>query len=161
LLFSVETVNQTLMDILPYSSDNIYMLEALKEARKAFDKDEIPIGAVVVCNNSIVARAHNQTELLTDFTAHAEMLALTSASNYLGNKYLDKCTLYVTLEPCLMCAGAMFWTQLGRMVYGCNDPKRGYKSIAPNALHPKTEITGSILAGEASELLKKYFKKKR
>lgn len=143
------------------SPDETFMREALKEAKKAFEKDEIPIGAVVVCNETIVARAHNQTELLTDFTAHAEMLALTSAANHLGNKYLDKCTLYVTLEPCTMCAGAMFWTQLGRVVYGCNDPKRGYLSIAPKAIHPKTLITSGVLAEEASELLKRYFKRKR
>jgi tRNA(adenine34) deaminase len=142
-------------------SEEYFMKEALKEAQKAYEIDEVPIGAIIVCNNTIVARAYNQTELLTDFTAHAEMLALTSASNYLGNKYLDQCTLYVTLEPCLMCAGAMFWTRLKSVVYGCTDEKRGYLSIAPGALHPKTIIKGGVLAGESEQLIKKFFGKKR
>lgn len=137
------------------------MREAIKEARKAYDIDEVPIGALVVCDNTIVARAHNQTELLNDFTAHAEMIAITSASNYLNNKYLNQCTLYITLEPCVMCAGAMFWTQVRSIVYGCRDEKRGYLSLAPHALHSKTLIKGGILAEESSLLLKEYFKKKR
>ena len=142
-------------------TDEFFMKEALKEANKAYEKDEVPIGAVVVCKNQIIARAHNQTELLTDFTAHAEMLALTAAANHLGNKYLDKCSLYVTLEPCLMCAGAMFWTQIGEIVYGCSDPKRGYTLVAPAALHPKTTIRDGVLARESSKLITDYFKKKR
>ena len=142
-------------------SDEYFMGEALKEAQKAYELDEIPIGAIIVSNNIIIARSYNQTELLTDFTAHAEMIALTSASNYLGNKYLDKCTLYVTLEPCLMCAGAMFWTRVQSVVYGCRDFKRGYYEIAPEALHPKTLIKGGVLRNECSELLKNYFQKKR
>jgi tRNA(adenine34) deaminase len=149
------------MAILTLFSDEYFMREALKEAEKAYQADEIPIGSVIVCNNTIVARTHNQTELLTDFTAHAEILALTSASNYLNNKYLDKCSLYVTLEPCLMCAGAMFWTRLKSVIYGCHDEKRGYLSIAPEAFHPKTLVKGGVLADESSSLLKKYFREKR
>ena len=143
-------------------SDEYFMREALKEAQIAAEKDEVPVGAVVVIRNKIIARSHNSTELLTDVTAHAEILALTAASNHLGSKYLNKCTLYVTLEPCLMCAGALFWSQLGRLVYGARDEKRGYTLIAKhNALHPKTEVMSGIMSNECSIILSEFFKKKR
>lgn len=142
-------------------SDTHYMREALKEAHEALRKDEVPIGAVIVCRNHIIARAHNLTQQLNDTTAHAEMQAFTAASNYLGGKYLDECTLYVTLEPCVMCAGASFWSQIGRIVYGASDPKRGYLQAAPSVLHPKTEIAGGLLAEECGALLLNFFKKKR
>jgi tRNA(adenine34) deaminase len=153
-------------------SDEYFMREALKEARKAFDKDEVPIGAVVVCNNRIIARAHNHTETLNDVTAHAEMQAFTSAANALGGKYLIECTLYVTLEPCMMCAGAAFWTQLPRLVYGASDVKRGYynlmkksgyaeSAINKTLLHPKTIVVSGILEKECAQLMKDFFKKKR
>jgi tRNA(adenine34) deaminase len=138
-----------------------FMKEALKEARKAFDADEVPVGAVVVCNNTIIARAHNYTERLTDVTAHAEMQAFTSASAWLNGKYLMDCTLYVTLEPCVMCAGASFWTQLGRLVYGAPDTKRGFQTVRSTLLHPKTKLQGGVLEQESAELLKAFFKKKR
>jgi tRNA(adenine34) deaminase len=141
--------------------DIFYMREALKEAQKAFDKNEVPVGAVIVCKNRIIARAHNLTETLNDVTAHAEMQAFTSASNFLGGKYLIDCTLYVTLEPCLMCAGAAFWTQIDRIVFGAKDTKRGYSLSAPRALHPKTIITGGILETECSKIIKDFFQKKR
>jgi tRNA(adenine34) deaminase len=138
-----------------------FMKEALKEAQKAFDKDEVPIGAVVVCNNTIIARAHNLTETLHDVTAHAEMQAITSASEYLGGKYLGQCTLYVTLEPCPMCAGALFWAQLGSLVFGANDEKRGYMLLKSPVLHPKTTILNGVLQAESSQLIKTFFAKKR
>lgn len=138
-----------------------FMKEALKEARKAFEKEEIPVGAIVVCNEKIIARAHNLTETLHDVTAHAEMQVFTAASDHLGGKYLDECTLFVTLEPCVMCAGAAFWTQVGKIVYGCEDEKRGYRLIRQNLLHPKTEVIPGILADECSGLLKEFFKRKR
>ena len=138
-----------------------FMKQALTEAKKAFEADEVPVGAVIVCDNKIIARTHNLTERLTDFTAHAEMQAFTSASEYLGNKYLDKCSLYVTLEPCAMCAGASFWTRIGKVIYGASDEKRGYKRITENILHPSTEVIGGILEEEASELMKIFFQKKR
>jgi len=141
--------------------DLFYMREALKEARKALEKDEVPIGAVVVCNDRIIARAHNLTETLRDATAHAEMQAFTSASDYLGGKYLPDCTLYVTIEPCTMCAGAAFWTQIPRVVYGAKDPKRGFSLFAPEALHPKATITGGVLAEECGTLVSEFFRKKR
>ena len=137
------------------------MKQALTEAKKAFEADEVPVGAVIVCDNKIIARTHNLTERLTDFTAHAEMQAFTSASEYLGNKYLDKCSLYVTLEPCAMCAGASFWTRIGKVIYGASDKKRGYKRITENILHPSTEVIGGILEDEARELIKLFFQKKR
>ena len=137
------------------------MKQALTEAKKAFEADEVPVGAVIVCDNKIIARTHNLTERLTDFTAHAEMQAFTSASEYLGNKYLDKCSIYVTLEPCAMCAGASFWTRIGKVIYGASDKKRGYKRITENILHPSTEVVGGILEDEASELIKLFFQKKR
>ena len=145
----------------PLYSDEYFMNEALKEAHKALEKDEVPIGAVVVIGNRIIARAHNLTETLHDVTAHAEMQAFTAASDYLGGKYLKECILYVTLEPCIMCAGAAFWTQIGKLVYGANDGKRGYLLIQERLLHPKTEVVSGILAEQSSILLKKFFKKKR
>lgn len=137
------------------------MLEALKEAQRAYDIDEVPIGAVIVCNNVIIARAHNLTEQLIDVTAHAEMQAFTSASNHLGGKYLKECTLYVTIEPCPMCAAASFWAQIGRIVYGAPDPKRGFSSISSGLLHPKTKVTSGIREEECGLIVKNYFKRKR
>ncbi len=142
-------------------TDEYYMKKALEEARIAFDKDEVPVGAVVVCRDRIIARAHNLTELLGDVTAHAEMQAITAAANALGGKYLDVCTLYVTVEPCVMCAGAIGWSQLGRLVYGASDPKRGYAAFAPNALHPKTEVVSGVLAEDCGSLMRDFFKRKR
>ena len=142
-------------------SHEYYMKQALIEAKKAFEADEVPVGAVIVCNNKIIARTHNFTERLTDFTAHAEMQAFTSASEYLGNKYLDKCTLYVTLEPCTMCAGAAFWTRIGNVIYGASDDRRGYKRITENILHPSTKVMGGVLENEARALIKTFFQKKR
>ncbi|MBE0649980.1 MAG: nucleoside deaminase [Bacteroidales bacterium] len=148
------------MDI-DFLSHEYFMKEALKEARKAFDEDEIPVGAVVVCNNHIIARAHNQTEKLNDVTAHAEMLAFTSAEEHIGSKYLKECTLYVTLEPCIMCAGAAYWTQLGELVYGVADEKRGYNLVSKKLLHPTTHVTAGIMHEECSMLLKEFFRQKR
>lgn len=142
-------------------TDFDYMKQALAEARKAFDEDEVPIGAVIVCNGRIIARAHNLTETLNDVTAHAEMQAITAAATNIGGKYLSDCTLYVTVEPCPMCAGAIAWSQLGRLVYGAADEKRGYLRYSPNVLHPKTDVTSGICAEEASELMKKFFQSKR
>ena len=137
------------------------MKKALEEARKAYAEDEIPVGAVVVCNDRIIARAHNLTETLTDVTAHAEMQAITAAANALGGKYLNECTLYVTVEPCVMCAGAIGWSQLKRLVYGASDEKRGYHRFAPQALHPRTEVTDGVMADEAASLMKEFFSRKR
>ncbi|GHT05843.1 tRNA-specific adenosine deaminase [Bacteroidia bacterium] len=141
--------------------DTYYMKQALLEAQKAFDRDEIPVGAVVVCNNRMIARAHNLTETLNDVTAHAEMQAITAAASTLGGKYLIDCTMYVTVEPCPMCAGALGWSQIARVVYGAEDDKRGYRKIAPGALHPKTEVVSGLLAEEAAGLMKRFFQKKR
>ncbi len=146
---------------LTIHSDEHFMREALKEAQKAFIADEIPVGAVVVCNKQIIARAHNLTERLNDATAHAEMQAFTSAENYLGSKYLNECTLYVTLEPCVMCAGAAFWTQIGEVVYGAKDEKRGFTLLGKKILHPKTKVRFGILETECSEILKEFFRKNR
>lgn len=137
------------------------MREALKEAHKALHADEIPVGAVIVCQGQIIARAHNYTERLNDVTAHAEMQAFTSAANYIGGKYLKDCTLYVTLEPCVMCAGASYWTQIGKVVYGATDPKRGFLKVDSKLLHPKTKLMGGILKEECSELITNFFLKKR
>lgn len=137
------------------------MQQAYAEALAAFDENEIPVGAVVVCNGRVIASAHNQTERLGDVTAHAEMLALTAAADELGSKYLDECSLYVTLEPCVMCAGAVGWSQLGRLVYGAGDDKRGYTTFSPSPLHPKTEVVAGVMAQECEELMKSFFKKKR
>jgi len=141
--------------------DEHYMNVALKEARKAFEEDEIPVGAVVVCNDRIIARAHNLTEKLTDVTAHAEMQAFTAAANHIGGKYLEDCTLYVTLEPCVMCAGAAYWTQISRIVYGTDDEKRGFSKTSEKILHPRTKIVSGVLREECEALLKEYFRKKR
>jgi|SRR5574344_145078 tRNA(adenine34) deaminase len=141
--------------------DAYFMKKALVEANVAFDMDEIPIGAVVVCQNQIIARAHNLTEQLTDVTAHAEMQAITAAANYLGGKYLTDCTLYVTVEPCVMCAGALGWSQIGRVVFGARDEKRGFQKLAPEALHVKTELVEGILADECGALMQDFFARKR
>ncbi|MCC9166709.1 nucleoside deaminase [Pontibacter harenae] len=141
-------------------SDDHFMQEAYRQATYAFEEGEIPIGAVVVSNNRIIAKAYNQTEKLNDVTAHAEMLALTAAAEYLGNKYLHDCTLYVTLEPCVMCAGASYWAQLQRVVYGASEPKRGYRRVG-NLLHPKTEMVSGILAQECGDLMASFFAGKR
>jgi len=147
--------------MLSVFSDEWFMREALKEARLAFDEDEVPIGALVVCDQRIIARAHNLTERLTDVTAHAEMQAFTAASNFLGGKYLSNCTLYVTVEPCPMCAGAFFWTQIGRIVYGAGDEKRGYTLLKSPVIHPATQVASGILEHECSALMKEFFRKKR
>jgi tRNA(adenine34) deaminase len=146
--------------IHPYD-DEYFMKRALAEAEQAFREGEIPVGAVVVCQDKIIARAYNQTEALSDVTAHAEMLAITSATNWLGGKYLTGCTLYVTLEPCVMCAGALGWSQLDRIVWGAPDPKRGFQKFAPEALHPKTLTSGGLLANESEALLKLFFEARR
>lgn len=143
------------------TADERYMRKALEEARRAFDADEIPVGAVVVCGDQIIARGHNLTEMLHDVTAHAEMQAITAAAEHLGGKYLDVCTLYVTVEPCIMCAGAIGWSQLGRLVYGASDPKRGYSFFAPQALHPKTKVVSGVLEEECAALMKEFFQRKR
>ena len=148
------------MEINPFT-DEYFMMEALKEAEKAMDIDEVPVGAVVVCDNQIIARAHNYTEALNDVTAHAEMQAFTSAADYLGGKYLKECTLYVTLEPCVMCAGASYWTHLKKIVFGASDKKRGFSSIKETIIHPKTEVVKGILDEECAKLLKDFFRKKR
>lgn len=137
------------------------MHEALKEAHKAVLADEVPVGAIIVCDNQIIARAHNYTERLNDVTAHAEMQVFTSAADYLGGKYLNECTLYVTLEPCNMCAGASYWTQLKKVVFGASDKKRGFSNLKENILHPKTVVVSRLLEKECSEILKEFFKKKR
>ena len=141
--------------------DNFYMKQALAEANEAYKQGEIPIGAVVVCKDRIIAKSHNLTELLHDVTAHAEMQAITAAAEHLGGKYLTDCTLYVTVEPCVMCAGALGWSQISRIVYGASDEKRGYSSFAPKALHPRTEVTSGILAEECAELMQRFFREKR
>ncbi|MGI6218359.1 MAG: nucleoside deaminase [Bacteroidaceae bacterium] len=142
-------------------TDEEYMRQALEEARKAYSEDEVPIGAVIACKGRIIARAHNLTETLRDATAHAEMQAITAAGNYLGAKYLNDCTLYVTVEPCPMCAGAIAWAQVGRVVFGAEDEKRGYQRYTPGLLHPKTEVTKGILADEAALLMQEFFRSKR
>lgn len=143
------------------ADDIFYMRQALLEARKAAGTGEVPVGAVVVCHDRIIARAHNLTETLTDVTAHAEMQAITAAANALGGKYLNTCTLYVTVEPCVMCAGAIGWAQTGRLVFGAADEKRGYRKYAPDALHPKTEVVQGVLAEECAQLMKDFFRNKR
>ena len=140
--------------------DTYFMKRALQEAEQAFDKNEVPVGAVIVYENQIIARAHNLTETLNDVTAHAEMQAFTAASDFLGGKYLKKCTLYVTLEPCQMCAGASYWTQIGKIVYGASEDKRGFKKLK-TTLHPKTKVVGGILENDCSKLLKRFFIEKR
>jgi tRNA(adenine34) deaminase len=142
-------------------TDDYFMREALKEAQKAFAIDEVPVGAVVVCKNRIIARAHNQTEKLTDATAHAEMLAVTAAANHIGSKYLSECTLYVTLEPCVMCAGALNWVQLQKLVYGASDVQRGFSLVSSNLLHPRTEVVKGLKADESKTLIDAFFKQIR
>lgn len=140
--------------------DTYFMKKALQEAQLAFDKNEVPVGALVVADQKIIGRGHNLTEQLSDVTAHAEMQAITAAANFLGGKYLHNCTLYVTLEPCQMCAGAMYWSQISRLVYGADDADRGYRKLG-TLLHPKTTITSGVLANESSALLKQFFQKRR
>ena len=142
-------------------SDEYFMNEALKEAKKAFDADEVPVGVVIVADNKIIARTHNLTERLIDVTAHAEMQAITSAANFIGGKYLNDCTLYVTLEPCLMCAGALYWSHLTRLVYGASDDKKGFSTLSETVLHPKTVVVKGILEQECGGVLKEFFQKKR
>lgn len=142
-------------------TDEYFMREALKEANKAREIGEVPVGAVVVCKNRIIARAHNQTEKLTDATAHAEMLAVTAASNYLGSKYLNECTLFVSLEPCVMCAGALHWVQLNKLVFGASDIQRGFTLVGAPLLHPKTEVVKGIKAEESKKLIDEFFKEIR
>ena len=142
-------------------SDIYFMNEALKDARKAYDADEVPVGVVIVAENKIIARAHNLTELLNDVTAHAEMQAITSAANFIGGKYLNECVLYVTLEPCLMCAGALYWSHIAKVVYGASDDKKGFSKLNQPVLHPKTVIVKGVLEEECSKLLKEFFALKR
>jgi len=142
-------------------SDTYFMNEAFKEAQKAFDADEVPVGAVIVAENKIIARGHNLTEQLNDVTAHAEMQTITSAANYIGGKYLTDCTLYVTLEPCLMCAGALHWTHITKIVYGASDDKKGFSKINQPVLHPKTVVVKGVLEEQCSRILKDFFQKKR
>lgn len=144
-----------------FFSDEYYMEIALQQAQIAAQNGEIPVGAVVVCNNRIIAKTHNQTEQLTDVTAHAELLAITAAAGFLGSKYLKDCTLYVTLEPCLMCAGALFWAQIDRIVFAASDDKRGFSQVAKTVLHPKTKVTGGVLEKESREILEKFFRQMR
>lgn len=147
--------------MIPSPTDQDYMKLALLEAQKAFEKDEVPVGAVVVHKNRVIARAHNLTEQLNDTTAHAEMQVITAATNLIGGKYLQECTLYVTLEPCVMCAGALAWAQLGSLVFGAYDTTRGYSKFTPSLLHKRTQVTGGILAEECGQLIKDFFQKKR
>lgn len=149
------------MTSLSPTDDTRYMKMALDEAQRAFDEDEVPVGAIIVCKERVIARAHNLTEKLTDVTAHAEMQAITAAANHLGGKYLTDCTLYVTVEPCIMCAGALGWAQLGRLVYGTPDDKRGFRNFAPQALHPKTTITQGVMEDECAALMKQFFSTRR
>lgn len=142
-------------------SDEYYMKQALAEAQKAYDRHEVPVGCVVVCNERIIARGHNLTEMLSDVTAHAEMQAITAAAGFLGGKYLTDCTLYVTLEPCVMCAGALGWSQISRIVYGASDEKRGFSRFAPLAIHPRTIVSSGVLSDECSMLIKQFFLQKR
>jgi len=146
---------------LSVHKDEYFMEQALRQAELAYEAGEVPVGAVVVAEKRIIARAHNQTEQLTDVTAHAEMLAITAAFNAIGSKYLNECTLYVTLEPCVMCAGALYWAQLGKLVYGATDLKRGYSLNEKNLLHPRTELTSGLLKEESEKLMKQFFAKLR
>lgn len=143
------------------ADDMLYIKQALAEAQKAYDRGEVPVGAVVVCKGRIIARSHNLTETLNDVTAHAEMQAITAAANYLGGKYLSDCTLYVTVEPCVMCAGAIAWSQLGRLVFGAADEKRGYQKFAPQSLHPKTDVVQGVMEDECARLMKEFFQRRR
>lgn len=149
------------MNMILEKKDEFFMHEALKEAHKAFDKNEVPIGAVIVCDGQVIARAHNLTEQLNDVTAHAEMQAFTAAADYLRGKYLKECTLYVTIEPCVMCSGAAYWTQLERVVFGAKDEKRGVSNLGIELLHPKTTLTSGVLKNECSKLMSVFFGTKR
>lgn len=163
-LIGLNNIKQQTTNLKPQTNmldDTYFMRQALVEAQKAFEKDEVPIGAVVVAKNRIIARAHNLVETLNDVTAHAEMQAITAAANVLGGKYLTDCTLFVTIEPCPMCAGALGWSQLARIVYGAADEKRGFSKFAGNVLHPKTVVSSGILSDECVALMKKFFEKKR
>jgi tRNA(adenine34) deaminase len=142
-------------------TDEYYMKLALKEARYAFEEDEVPVGAIVICNNKIIGKGYNQTEKLKDVTAHAEMIAITAAANYLGSKFLEDCTIYVTLEPCLMCAAALKWARVARLVFGAKDPKAGYTLTSGKILHPKTEVVTGIMENECGSLVTEFFKQKR
>ena len=146
---------------MTYDLDEKYMREALREAGYAAGSDEVPVGAVIVCRGKIIGRGHNMTETLHDPTAHAEMIAITAATEAMGGKYLNDCTLYVTVEPCPMCAGALAWSQIGRVVYGAIDPKRGYSMFSPSLMHPKTEITAGVLADECGMIVSEFFRNKR
>lgn len=148
------------MELNPFS-DEYFMKMAFQEALTAYEKKEVPVGAVVVSRNRVIARAHNLTEQLTDVTAHAEMQAITAAANHIGGKYLEKCTLFVTLEPCPMCAGALYWSQIERIVYGASDEKRGFRSLSPKMLHPKTTIEGGVMDVECKELIQRFFRERR
>lgn len=147
--------------MLEVYSDDHFMRQALRQAELAYELGEIPVGAVVVCQQQIIARGHNTTEQLKDVTAHAEIIALTAAANFLDSKYLADCTLYVTLEPCVMCAGALFWSQIGKVVYGASDLKRGFMRFGKELLHPKTAVAAGVLELEASDLLQQFFKARR
>lgn len=142
-------------------TDAYYMKKALEEAQTAFDKGEVPVGAVIVCNKSIIAKSHNQVEILNDATAHAEIIAITAASNYLGSKYLEECTMFVTLEPCLMCAGAIKWSRIGRLVYAASDDKAGFMNYGKEVLHPDTKLEFGVMHNECSQILKDFFKMRR
>ena len=146
---------------LQIHSDEYFMKQALLEAEYALEENEIPVGAVIVCGNRVIAKAHNQTEKLQDITAHAEMLAITSAQNYLGSKYLNDCTLFVSLEPCNMCGGALYWSQIGRVIYGASDEKRGYSQTSEKILHPKTQVEKGLLSSHAEILIEEFFRKMR
>ena len=148
------------METNPFN-DDYFMKEALKEATKALDKDEVPVGCIIVCKNQIIARAHNLTQTLNDVTAHAEMQAFTSAPDFLGGKYLNECILYVTLEPCIMCGGASYWAQLKKLVYGAKDVRRGYSQFSEDVLHPKTEVVSDVMSLECAKLLTDFFERKR
>lgn len=147
--------------MITIGDDEHWMRQALREAELAFQADEVPVGAVVVCNDRVIARAHNLTERLNDVTAHAEMQAITAAADHLGGKYLEECTLFVTLEPCVMCAGALQWAHVGRIVFGAFDEKAGYRRIGSRLLHPRTKVTGGILEAQCADLMKAFFRKKR
>jgi tRNA(adenine34) deaminase len=150
------------LPLLAELNDEYFMWKALGEARKAFDEDEVPVGAIIVMNDKIIARGHNQTERLTDSTAHAEIITLTSCFNYLGSKYLPEATIFITVEPCLMCAGALYWSKIGRIVYGADDEKNGYRrTITTSPFHPKTELITGVLKDECAELMTSFFRKKR
>lgn len=149
------------MSVMEIYTDEYFMSQALIEAQKAFDKGEVPVGAVITYKNAILARAHNLTERLVDVTAHAEMQAITAAANALGGKYLNDCTLYVTIEPCVMCGAALGWAHIGRIVYGAKDEKRGYSLFSPSVLHPKTEVVSGVKAAECADMMIRFFKLKR